>query len=53
MAEQVIPEAAVEAHWLVNSDTGWECSGCDWAGEKVRDYWAAHETRPDNDNIPF
>ena len=49
----MIPEAAVEVHWLVNSDTGWECSCCDWAGAILKDYWTAHETRRTDDNIPF
>jgi len=56
----VIPDAAVEArtaygnHWLVSSDVGgWACSGCDWTHTKIEDFWKAHETRRNDDNIPF
>ena len=51
--KQVIPEAAVEDHRLISLDgSGWGCCGCDWTGE-LSDYWAKHETRRRNDNIPF
>ena len=50
----MIPDAAVEHHWLLFEDDGrWGCQGCNWTGEKIDDYWAAHETRRTNDNIPF
>ena len=39
-------------HWLVNSDTGWECSGCDWTGAILKDYWTAHE-KLDEYQVPF
>jgi hypothetical protein len=46
-----ISEEAVEAHWLVNTDSGWGCDGCDWTSSKVEDFWKTHE-RSDHD-IPF
>jgi len=39
-------------HWLVNSDTGWECSGCDWTGAILKDYWTEHE-KLDEYQVPF
>jgi len=39
-------------HWLVNSDTGWECSGCDWTGAILKDYWTEHE-KLDEYKVPF
>jgi len=51
----VSPEGAVEAaHFAILRDDGrWGCLRCDWTGATIDDYWAAHETRRDNDNIPF
>ena len=48
----MIPEAAVEVHWLVNCDAGWGCSGCDWTGATLKEYWDAHG-KPDEYKIPF
>jgi len=41
-----------QAHWIVNRDAGWGCSGCDWTGATLKEYWHAHG-RPDEYKIPF
>jgi len=46
-----VPDEATKTHWLWNGDAGWECTGCDWAGDKLDDFYAVHE-RP-TDDIPF
>lgn len=43
-----------DSHWLIfRGAPGWECTGCDWTGPTVADYWEAHGIRSHDDNIPF
>lgn len=48
----MIPDAAVR-HFPTWQDNGcWGCTSCDWTGETIFDYWAEHETRRPDDEIP-
>jgi len=40
------------SHWIMNCDAGWGCSGCDWTGTTLKEYWDAHG-KPDECKIPF
>lgn len=49
----MIPAEAVNTHWLNTRDGSWCCDGCDWTGDTIEAFWAAHNDRTHDDNIPF
>ena len=48
----MITEAAEHFAYLLNNGR-WGCTRCLWIGKTIDDYWAAHETRCNDDNISF
>lgn len=48
------PEEEMNMHWALLRDDGqWGCDGCEFTGKTIDDFWAAHEARRTDDNIPF